>query len=260
MDIQAIHKETGAFWDEIAGSYGGGGEEEATAFLSDGGSTLFESERQVLGDLSPWCRRAIHLQCSHGNDTLSLLHQGAAEVVGVDISGQLLAIARRKAQALSAPATWVQSDILETPASLNGSADLVYTGRGALCWMLDLAAWAQVVVRLLAPGGKLFILEGHPLDWVWRADQPGYVLDPEHGNYFSEKFRVRLFSRVTEATPNYRQWTLAQVVNSVISAGLVLDQLQEYPEPFWNQFPDIPSDILPKLPHTFALLAHKPLD
>ena len=258
MNFSAIHKETGAYWDEIAGGYGGRDADDDTAFLKSGGSYFSEPERLLLGDLSPWCRRAIHLQCSHGNDALSLLRQGASEVIGVDISKRLLEIAERKTRALAAPAQWVHADILETPPHLNGTAALVYTGKGALCWMLDLEAWAQVVARLLVPGGRLFIWEGHPLDWVWDLDADGYALDPEHGDYFSEKFRDRLFSRVTEATPHYRQWTLGQIVSSVIDAGLVLDHLQEYPERFWNQFPNIPAETLRKLPHSFALLAHKP--
>ncbi len=261
MDIPAIQKETGAFWDEIADTYshGEGGEADAVEFLRSGGNFLFASERQLLGDLTPWCKRAIHLQCSGGLDALSLLQQGAAEVVGVDISERLLASARRKSDTLGARATWYHSDILQTPAELDGTADLVYTGKGALCWMLDLPAWARVAARLLAPGGRLFILEAHPMTWVWDQQAATFVLDREHGDYFSEKLREGLFSRVTKATPRYRQCTLAQIINSVIGAGLVIEQLQEYSEPFWNQFPNIPADMLHCLPQTFALLARKPI-
>ena len=260
MDIPSIHKETGAFWNEISDTYplGESGEAEAIAFLKSGGNYLFEAEQQILGDLKPWCRRAIHLQCSGGDDALSLLHQGAAEVVGVDISERLLAVARRKAKALGAAASWYCSDILQTPEALNGTADLVYTGKGALCWMMDLAAWAAVVARLLAPGGRLFIYEGHPLDWVWDVKAKEYLFDQQHGNYFSDQLREGLFDRKTEAVPRSHQWTLGQVVNSIIGAGLSIELLNEYPEPFWNQFPNIPAETLHRLPHSFALLARKP--
>jgi len=256
MDISAIHQETGAFWNEIADTYDD--ESESTKFLRSGGNFLFEAEQQILGDLSAWCERAIHLQCSHGNDALSLLRQGAASVVGVDISEQLLAIARRKTQALRASAAWYCSDILQTPAPLNRTANLVYTGKGALCWMMDIAAWANVAARLLAPQGRLFIFEAHPLDWVWDTRAAEYTFDPEHGSYFSERFRETLFSRVTQATPRSRQWTLGQIVNSIIGAGLTIEHLSEYPMPFWNQFPNIPAEMLDRLPHTFALMARKP--
>ena len=257
MNIPALHKESGAFWDEIAGWYGERDEVEATEFLRGGGNFLLDSEKSLLGNLTPWCGRAIHLQCSRGDDALSLWHQGAAQIVGVDISARLLTVARRKGEALNAPTTWHCCDVLETPPALNGTADLVYTGKGALCWMMDLDKWAAVAARLLVPGGRLFIHESHPLDWVWDMEAAGYALDRDHGDYFSQKPRERLFTD-TEATPRYRQWTLAQVVNSIIGAGLVLDHLQEYPETFWEQFPNIPADTLHRLPHAFALLAHKP--
>jgi len=104
VDISSTHNETGAFWDEIADTYshGEGAEAEVIEFLRSGGNYLFEPERQLLGDLKPWCKRAIHLQCSGGLDALSLLRQGASEVVGVDISERLLASAGRKAAAIGA--------------------------------------------------------------------------------------------------------------------------------------------------------------
>lgn len=257
MNTFAIHKETGKFWDSIADWYGERDEVEAIEYLQSGGNYLFENERNLLGDLTPWCKRAIHLQCSHGNDALSLLRQGAAEVVGVDISKRLLAVACRKTQVLNASATWYCCDVLETPGILDGTADLVYTGKGALCWMSDITAWAKVVARLLVPNGRLFIYESHPLDWVWDTEAKDYVLDQEHGNYFSDKFRNSLFDSNTGETPHYRQWTLAQIVNNIIGAGLVIDRMEEYPEPFWGQFPHIPDETLHCLPHSFALLAHK---
>jgi len=48
-----------------------------------GGSNLHPIERANLGDLRPWCRAAIHLQCASGRDTLSLWNEGAGRVVGV---------------------------------------------------------------------------------------------------------------------------------------------------------------------------------
>jgi hypothetical protein len=130
------------------------------------------SERRLLGDLRPWCRRAIHLQCSGGWDAVSLVEQGAHEVVGIDISPRMIAMARRRAQALGLNASFYVSDVLDTPHELDGSADLVYTGKGALPWIMDMEAWARVVARLLAPGGLLYVFEGHPLDGVWDVDGP----------------------------------------------------------------------------------------
>ena len=251
------HLDNAVWWNETADWYGRRNDLE---LLRTGGSTLFPHERAILGDLDSWCRRAIHLQCSHGADALSLLNEGASEVIGIDISESLLAYAREKAKALNANAKWVRADILETPHDLDGTADLVYTGKGAIAWMMDLDAWAKVVARLLKPGGKFFLYEGHPLDWVWDETADTYVLDATFGDYFSTKLRTSLFTAKTASSPKYRQWTLAQTINSLIAAGLVIDRLMEYPEHFWNHHPNISQDTSRRLPHTFAVLAHKPAD
>src|SRR5258708_30288369 len=104
MNISEIHNGNAAWWNETAAWYGEAGISDDIEFLRSGGTSLFESERRMLGDLSTWCSRAIHLQCSHGRDALSLLAQGAQQVVGVDISRRLLDVARQKSEALSANA------------------------------------------------------------------------------------------------------------------------------------------------------------
>jgi len=266
-DIVAIHSETGAAWDEVAANYERG-EASDIAFLRSGGNRLKEPERQILGDLSLWCKRAIHLQCSGGADTLSLLQQGAEEVVGVDISERMIASARRKTEALGANASWHCSDILQTPHSLDGTADLVYTGCGALPWMMDIASWARVVARLLKPGGRVFVFEGHPLDWVWNSDATGYEFDTERGNYFSERLDDRRWPAPVLAEldipddrrPRARehQWTLGHILNSLVAAGLHLAHFSEHPEQYWDLFSNMPAEIVRRLPHTFALLMSKP--
>jgi len=267
IDVSAVHEETGAAWNEVAANYE---RDEATdiAFLRDGGNRLLEPERQILGKLSDWCKRAIHLQCSGGTDTLSLLRQGAAEVVGVDISERMIAVARRKTEALRANASWYCTDTLHTPHALDGTADLVYTGRGALPWMMNIEGWARVVARLLKPGGRAFVFEGHPLDWVWNCDGAAYEFDSERGGYFSEQLDDRRWPAPVLAEldvpddrrPSARehQWTLGQILNSLVAAGLHLKHFSEHPEPYWDLFPNMPADTLHRLPHTFALLMSKP--
>jgi SAM-dependent methyltransferase len=266
MDIEDTHRQTGAAWNETAAIYERD-EERDIAMLRAGGNSLLEPERENLGDLSPWCSRAIHLQCSGGTDALSLWRLGAAEVVGIDISERMIASARRKSAALGAPAAWYVSDVLQPPAELDGTADLVYTGRGALPWMMDLQAWAAVVHRLLVPGGRLLIFEGHPLDWVWDTEADSYRLDEARGDYFATNVKVdtRWPAPFLNSLPDdaerprawERQWTLGDILNSLTAAGLLLDRFREYPLLYWNQFPNLPEDLARRLPHTFALLMRK---
>jgi SAM-dependent methyltransferase len=268
MDTSSLHQDNRAAWDLTAAIYERD-EAENIALLKDGGSSLLPPEQEVLGDLGKWCRRAIHLQCAGGLDTLSLLRQGAQEVVGLDISPRMIASARRKSAALGANASWYCCDVLSAPVELDGTADLVHTGRGALNWMMDLQAWARVVYRLLRPGGKLHIFEGHPLDWVWDVDAASFQFHPLHPDYFTtrpgagEIWPRPFIDQQTETDPaavkiHDRQWTLGPVINSVIRAGLLIEYFEEYPLPFWGQFPNIPSELLEHLPHTYTLLAQKP--
>lgn len=261
------HQQTGIAWDVTAAIYERD-EADDIALLRSGGNSFLPAERRFLQGLDTWCRCAIHLQCAGGTDTLSLWKLGAAEVVGVDISEKMIAVAQRKSAALNAPARWFCADVLATPHELDGSADLVYTGKGALPWMMDIQAWADVVARLLKPGGKLYIFEGHPLDWVWDTQAVTYKFSVQTGDYFDETVATDrgwpMFSDAIEEHPNKdqlhvheRQWTLGAILNSLVTAGLQLECLEEYPDLFWNQFPNLPADLARRLPHTFSLLLHK---
>src|SRR5262249_51702722 len=121
--------------------------------------------------------------------------------------------------------------------------------------------------RLLKPGGRLFVFEGHPLDWVWDNDAPTYQLDTEHGDYFSAALNDRRWpmpflnhQRRPADAPRARehQWTLGDVINALIGAGLKLERFEEHPDLYWNQFENLPADRARRLPHTFSLLMRKP--
>ena len=155
---------------------------------------------------------------------------------------------------------------------LDGAADLVYTGRGALCWILDIAAWARTVARLLKPAGRLYVFEGHPLDWVWDPNATNLRPDPEppFGNYFSDAVAVNqgwpetyipaeaVPPKEEQARKHERQWTLGQIMNALVDADLLLERFEEHPDLFWDSFPLLPKDLTDRLPHTFSLLMRKP--
>ncbi|MEM1125456.1 MAG: class I SAM-dependent methyltransferase [Bacteroidota bacterium] len=251
-------------WDRAARTYHDEVERDI-AWLRDGGVNLLAPERELLGDLSH-VGRAIHLQCSHGLDALSLLNLGVSEVIGLDLSPAMLAQAQQKTQALQAPARWIEGDVLAPPSWLDGTADLVYTGRGALPWVHDLDQWAAVVARLLRPNGRLFVFEGHPLNWVWsttstshqlRADGRGYFDAGAHAN---DDFPAAAVARYTPAgtpVPDAWEWpwTLGEVVTAVAQAGLRVERLQEFAENFWDQFPELSPEDAARLPHSYGLIA-----
>lgn len=261
------HESNREAWSEAARRYADE-TEETLAFLRAGGTNFVAPEYDFLRPLMP-CDRAIHLQCAGGRDTLSLWNLGAREVIGVDINDEMIALARQRSEALGATAQWVRSDVLSTPHMLDGTADLVYTGRGAVCWLMDIEAWARVIFRLLKPGGHVYFFDGHPLSWVWDMEASHFTLDSEYGNYFDPRTHTDTgwpTSYIPESyqqqamTAKYeRQWTIAQLVNALIRAGLVMEKLGEHPDPYWDAFPNIPPETLAKLPQTLSILARRPL-
>ncbi len=148
-DVRGMHAANRVAWDEAAERYEGWFEESVEQIRA-GSSSLFPLEEALIGDIRGRCRRAIHLQCAGGRHTLSLWNLGATEVVGIDFSPRMLDLARRLAEATGAPATWVESDVLDVPHELDGTADLLYTGRGSLIWLQDLDALGG---RAAAPPG-----------------------------------------------------------------------------------------------------------
>lgn len=264
-DLSNLHESNRAAWNQGAAAYEVEIEADV-AFLRAGGTNFCPPEREFLKDLDRWCERAIHLQCAGGKDTLSLWNLGAHEVVGIDISERMLACANAKSEALDAPARWFRSDIQETPHELDGTADLVYTGRGALCWIMDLDRWAATVMRLLKPGGKLYLFEGHPFSDLWAMEPPTYELDAEYGDYFNERPIASNDWPSTyiadgadgNATKYERMWRLSQTVNAVVGAGLNLERLEEHADLFWDRFPNMSPELIRKLPQTFSLLATRP--
>ncbi|MEZ5297394.1 MAG: hypothetical protein R2697_14260 [Ilumatobacteraceae bacterium] len=62
----------------------------------------------------------------------------------------------------------------------------MFTGIGALCWLPSIGRWADVVARLLRPGGELFIREGHPVIWAMDDPRPDRLVAFEYPYFETE--------------------------------------------------------------------------
>lgn len=267
VNPQELVRSTEAAWDRVAAKYRAEFDQDVV-LLQGGGDALMEHERRLLGDLSQ-CQVAVHLQCSHGLDALSLLNRGVREVIGIDLSREMLALAARKAEAVGARARWIHAEILSLPSELDACADLVYTGKGALPWVSDLGRWATGVARVLRRGGRFYLYEGHPLNFVWDPGVSRHVLHGDGRGYFDVPPRANddFPARAVEAfTPKGEhapaaweyQWTVGAVVSALCDAGLKIEHLEEHPEHFWPQLHMIPEVELARLPHTYSVLARRP--
>ena len=262
-DIRGMHAANRAAWDQAAERYEGWFD-ESVAQIRGGGSNLFPLEQALIGDLRGRCRRAIHLQCAGGRDSLSLWNLGAEEVVGIDFSPRMLDLARRLTEATGAPATWVEADVLDVPRHLDGTADLLYTGRGSLMWLHDLDAWAAVLLRLLAPGGRLVLYEGHPAEWLFTAGEDGYwtltdydyFAGPEASRGWAPAYIDRLSIPDGEQHWKFaRAWTMGEIVTALVRSGLRLDEVAEYPVDWWAGHRDVRPEERGRIPLSFSVTA-----
>lgn len=265
-EVRRRHESNRAAWNEAAQDYAAGNEDRI-ARLRAGESSIHPIEREMLVDLATWCDTAIHLQCASGGDTLSLWIEGVKRVIGVDISEAHIENARLTSEALGAPAEWYRCDILDTPPELDGTADLVYTGRGAIDWIHDIDAWASVVARLLKPGGVLALFDNHPV---------AYFFDPEATelrllvvDYFEHAERSQgwgsgyigdsLGIPTQEQSAKYeRAWTPSAVFAALVRAGLHVERFGEHPDEYFDGFPNLSAEQRRKIPHTFSIMARKP--
>jgi SAM-dependent methyltransferase len=231
-------------------------------------------EIEALGDVTGL--RLVHPQCHFGLDTLAWARAGAM-VTGVDFSPVAIAAATRIAEraGLSERATFVCAPIDQAVAALGGATfDLVYVSLGALCWLPSVAEWAQMVGALLAPGGRLYLHDGHPLAWALSDDD----LSLQH-TYFEEADPFIDDSTVTytDATRPLAQtrsyeWNhgLGEIVTALMKAGLRITGLTEHDWTVWPRWPWlVPASgpvgeerwttpaAMPRLPLTFTLLAER---
>ena len=239
------------------------------AYLSD----IVRFDRPRLGDVTGL--RGVHLQCHIGTDTLSLARLGAS-MTGLDFSAASVDVARALSARCGPHVTYVESEVYQAPAVLDsGSFDLVFTGIGAICWLHDIRWWAAVVAQLLAPGGRLFLREGHPVLWALDDERDDDLLVLgfpyfEHDQPYIWEGGGTYGETEVELTKPSVNWShgLGEIVTALIKEGLIITGLVEHDTVPWEALPGKMSRAAngewqvrerpERLPHTDTLQARKP--
>ncbi|CAO0838043.1 UDP-N-acetylglucosamine 1-carboxyvinyltransferase [Streptomyces microflavus] len=223
-----------------------------------------------LGDLTG--RDVLHLQCHLGTETLALARRGA-RAVGLDFSAASVAAAREIAAKAGVEVEYVRANVYDAVEALEGRRfDVVYTGKGALCYLPDLERWAAVVAELLRPGGLLYIVEFHPLlNSLGPKPAPGeggLVLRHDYlggdGPVHRDATHTYTDGPAVEGATESVEWMhgIGEVVGALTGAGLGVRQLREsdeLPWPRWSRMVRTPSGWWrlpePRIPLLYGLLA-----
>jgi SAM-dependent methyltransferase len=211
-----------------------------------------------LGDLAG--TSVLHLQCHFGMDTLRLALAGASRAVGVDFSPKAIAHARALATEMNVGAEFVEADVLAL--DLGEQFDVVFTSYGVIGWLPELTPWGAVIAKHLKPGGRFFMIEGHPTMWMFDGagatelvirypyfHRPGepIVIPPATGTYADPEATF-------EGTEYSWPHDLAETFGALLDAGLRIEQLREYAHTVWQAFPF----MIEESPGRFVMPPDKP--
>jgi len=225
-------------WDESVPLHVASNSYDVPSFLR-GRSTLEPLEIEEVGSVRG--ESLLHLQCHFGLDTLSWARLGA-RVTGVDFSLPAVRAARRLARQAGITARFVRSNVYDLPDVLDEEFDIVYTAKGAICWLPDIDRWAQTVARFLKPGGRFFLLEDHPVAEVFPNDVTVTRLEPKVPYFTSRALREEYDGTyATSAKMRHRVsycWIhpVSEVLSALIRHGLDIQAVHEYPYSYWHRY------------------------
>jgi len=206
-----------------------------------GRDTLTGIDRREVGDVSG--RRLLHLQCHFGMDTLSWARLGA-RVTGMDFSPRAIALAGVLAAELDIPAEFYCCELTRFPRILRRTFDIVYTSGGVLPWLPDLDRWADAAARFVGPGGFFYVRDDHPFCSIFEDDEG--VDEPRVGYPYFHSDRPMLFrdqgtyaDPAADITTESYEWfhSLADIINALISAGLRIEYVHEFPFATYRSLP-----------------------
>ena len=175
-----------------------------------------------------WAIGSLAVLSFLGFDAISLARNGA-RVTGVDFSPVALAKARTLAARCGVDVDFVEADVTALPDSLAGRFDLAYATMGILGWIADVDAWMGSVASTLRPGGRLVLVDGHPLTRMFESIDP-LVVDFPYANDGPHRYESPSSYSGAEVTTVNVQYghSLGEIVTAALDAGLRVLGLAEH--------------------------------
>ena len=177
-----------------------------------------ETIREMMGTLDG---KRVCVIGSGDNMVACALASLGARVTSTDISEARLKLASARAEALGLSMEFVRSDAASLDSLSDSSFDLVCSTNGFFVWIADLAAVFSEVARILKSGGAYVFYDVHPFMRPWKEQlgpvemaKPYWDTGPFHES---------------EEDSYEHHWTIADLLNPLAQAGLVLKEVIESP-------------------------------
>ncbi len=270
MDRSTARRINRAHWDALAAVHGQDAYYDTEALVA-GADSLREAEaaglREAVGAVAGL--DVLHLQCHIGFDSISLARRGA-RVVGVDFSPASLEKARALARRCEVDVEFVEGDATALPVELHNRFDLVYSTIGVISWIDDVTAWMRSAAAALRGGGRLLLVEIHPLYNMVDSPAPLKLDFPyaDDGARTFDEPTSYAGPRVSSSETVVYAHSLAEIVNAALAAGLRIERLEEHLEADFDPRGDLLAATDDgryelrvdgeRLPVLFALVAGKP--
>lgn len=152
-----------------------------------------------------------------------------ARVTSTDISEERLKLAADRAEALGLSIDFVRSDAANLDSLPDSGFDLVCSTNGFFVWIDDLQGVFSEVERILKPGGAYVFYDIHPFTRPWK--EQAAPIEMAKSYWDTGPFQG------TEEDSFEHHWTLADLLNPLAQAGLVLKKVVESPArdaAFWH--------------------------
>ncbi len=241
--MKEYFKDNERLWDEKTPVHLKSEFYDLQGFLS-GKTSLMQPELEDLPASFVNGKSMLHLQCHFGQDSLSFARMGA-KVTGIDLSGNAIAAAKELNKQLALDATFVKSNLYDLPENLEGQFDIVFTSYGTITWLPDLVKWAKIINHFLKPGGTFYIVETHPLLYLF--DYDNHTISYNYfnsGKPYSEEVEGTYADPDSDlkATEHFWCHSLHEVIQPLLQEGLQLVDFKEYDYSPYDCFPNMEKD------------------
>lgn len=177
--------------------------------------------------------------CNNGRELLSMMRLGARYGVGFDIAENIIEQARETAEkAEQANCEFAACDIFDIDEIYHNKFDFICFTIGAITWFEDLNLLFEKASKCLKQNGMLFIHDFHPfMNMLSMPDEDTFDandLSKAAYSYFRKEPWIEN-NGMGYITPQYESktftsfsHTLSDIINSTVSAGLRISEMNEY--------------------------------